>query len=185
MIVGQMNSKQLLPGLGYGAQPPGHQQFSLAAAAVTLASGQLNGQLNNQLNGQLNGQLGVSSPAAGQPALFHFPNPAPGLTSPVANSLPLVTSNGLLGRDEEGQAEYLKHLNALHYIKQLQQNNQINSINSSVKSEPPTESENCSSPKLLNGQSNLADSTGSPTKLAKPQPVRHLSNTSGLSPTSK
>lgn len=189
----QMNSKPLLPGLGYGAQQAGHghQQLSLAAAAVQLASG--------QLNGQLNGQLAVSSPTAGQaPPLFPFPHQPP----PVANSQPIglgvITSNGLLARDEES-SEYLKHLNTLHYIKQLQQQQQQPPIGSAIKSERSTSTENhrhspdhCSSPKLPNGQSNLGGSSGASnatTKLAKPQPVRHqhLSNTNSLQtvPTSK
>ena len=158
----QISPKPLLPGLGYGGQPA--SQLSIAAAAVTLASG--------QLNGQLNGQLTVPNPAAGQPSLFQFPHQAP-LPSP--SGLGAITSNGLMARDEEG-SEYLKHLNTLHYIKQLQQ---TNPIGTSIKSE--TDSENRSSPNPPNGQSNGA------SKLAKPQPVRHPSNASSLPsvPTSK
>lgn len=175
----QMSPKPLLPGLNYGQLAGGHSsQLSLAAAAVQLASA---GQLNAPLNGQL------SSPVTGQPPLFQFPTgQPPQLGSPAANGL--VSSNGLIARDDEG-TEYLKHLNTLHYIKQLQQQQQQqqqnNPISSSIKSEPPIVDENCSSsPKLANGQS----STGcNGTKLAKPQPVRHHSNTNGLQsvPTSK
>lgn len=181
--------------LGY---TPGNPQFNIAAAAAAqLAANQAANSLTSQQAGTHLLQFPQPPPQAGQQPTNN--------QQTTLNSIGSITTNGLndalLARSDENGSEYLKHLSKLqsHFgfnnaavaaalNQQLQDPAQQPPNNQTVKGETAqspnsdrqTPERRSTSPKS-NRQSSSANSRVESSKLAKPQPVRHMNSISNLS----